>query len=485
MKLNQLIDGLELKEHIHQELNPDISAICFDSRSVVAGALFVAVRGTQTDGHQYILQAIERGAAAIVCEEITAERAWNLPCIIVHNSKEALGLIASAFWGHPSRALQLIGITGTNGKTTTATLLYRLFTQMGYACGLLSTIENFVANTRLPSQHTTPDALELNRLLSDMVAKGCAYCFMEVSSHAIDQGRIAGVHFSGAVFTNLTHDHLDYHHTFAQYLKCKKSLFDHLSPDAFALVNIDDKNGKVMLQNTAAKKYSYACKTLSDFGGRLVEQSIEGMLIKIDGAEISTPFIGRHNTYNLLVVYAVARLLGAQKEETLRILSTLQSVSGRLEYIKGKKGITAVVDYAHTPDALKNVLTTLNEVLAPNQALYTVVGCGGDRDKTKRPQMARIAIELSTQAIFTSDNPRFEEPIDILNDMLQGLTDNERTRCLSIPDRREAIKAAILMAPEKSIILVAGKGHEDYQDVKGVKHHFDDKEICYTTFLNI
>jgi len=485
MKLELLIHLLEPKQRTHPNLNPDVLAISFDSRKVSAGTLFVAVSGTQTDGHQYITQAIEKGAVAIVCEKVVEQPDSQIPFIVVENSKEALGLLASTFWGHPSHALHLIVVTGTNGKTTTATLLYRLFKELGYACGLISTIENFVDNTVLPSSHTTPDALELNQLLADMVAIGCAYCFMEVSSHAIDQGRVAGVRFKGAVFTNLTHDHLDYHITFAEYLKCKKRLFDHLPADAFALVNIDDKNGKVMLQNTIAQKYSYACKTMADFAGRVVEQSVEGMLVRIDGAEISTSIIGRHNAYNLLAVYAVARLLDVPKEEILPLLSTLPCVSGRLEYIKGGNQITAVVDYSHTPDALKNALSTLNEILAPNQALYTVVGCGGNRDKTKRPQMARIAVENSTQAIFTSDNPRFEEPLDILNDMLMGLTDRERARCLTIPDRGEAIKTAILMAPPKSIILVAGKGHEDYQDIKGVKHHFDDKEICYTTFLNI
>ena len=474
MKLDTLTQALTPKVRTHPHLNPEIGAICFDSREVTPDTLFVAIRGTQADGHQYIPQALERGAAAIVCEEPAT---MPVPCIVVPDSKEALGLLASAFWGHPSRALKLVGITGTNGKTTTATLLYRLFMQMGYACGLLSTIENYVDTTRLPSHHTTPDAIALNQLLAGMVAKGCAFCFMEVSSHAIDQGRIAGVHFSGALFSNLTHDHLDYHHTFAAYLRCKKSLFDHLSPDSFALVNIDDKNGNVMLQNTAAKKYTYACKRLSDFSGRIVEQSMEGMLLRIDGTELSTPFIGRHNAYNLLAVYGAARLLGAEKEETLQIMSKLQSVSGRLEYIKGIKGITAVVDYAHTPDALKNVLTTLQEVLTPEQALYTVVGCGGDRDKTKRPEMARIAFEGSTMVVFTSDNPRSENPSDILNDMLAGLSAGEQARCLAIPDRREAIKTAILMAPQNSIVLVAGKGHENYQEINGIKHHFDDKEI--------
>ena len=481
MRLETLISSIAITGRSLSGSNPQIESICFDSRSVTPGALFVAIRGTHTDGHQYIAQAVENGAVAIVCEKMPQSHAQDVtqrvPHIEVSNSKEALGLIAAAFYGHPSRALKLIGITGTNGKTTTATLLYRLFSASGYACGLISTIENYVEKTPFPSHHTTPDAIELNQLLAAMVAKGCTYCFMEVSSHAIDQGRVAGIHFSGALFSNLTHDHLDYHHTFAAYLQCKKSLFDHLTPDAFALVNTDDKNGRVMIQNTRANRYSYACKSPADFTCRIIEQSVEGMLLKIDGMELSTPFIGRHNAYNLLAVYAAARLLGAEKEETLRLLSNLKSVAGRLEYIKGKKGVTAVVDYAHTPDALKNVLDTLQEILTPGQALYTIVGCGGDRDKTKRPQMARIAIENSTQAIFTADNPRSEDPLDILNDMLQGLTAEERARTLSIADRREAIKTAILMAPEKSTILVAGKGHENYQEIKGVRHHFDDKEI--------
>ena len=477
MKLLALIEELRPKRYLHPEIDPEITSLCFDSRSVAPGALFVAIRGTQADGHRYITQAVKQGAPAIVCEELPAITSSQITYIVVENSGEALGILASTFYGHPSRALRLVGITGTNGKTTTATLLYHLFRALGYACGLISTIENFIDNIRKPTHHTTPDALELNQLLSDMVAKGCAFCFMEVSSHAIDQGRVSGIHFSGAVFTNLTQDHLDYHHTFAEYLRCKKRLFDLLPSSAFALTNHDDRNGEVMLQNTIAQKYTYACKSMADFCGRIVEQSIEGMLIRLDGTEVSSPFIGRHNAYNLLVVYAVARLLGAEKEETLRIISTLPSVSGRLEYIKGKNQITAVVDYSHTPDALKNALATLQEILTPEQALYTVVGCGGNRDKIKRPQMARIAIENSTQAIFTSDNPRFEDPVDIIGDMLDGLTDQECARCIAIPDRRQAIKTAVLLAPKKSIILVAGKGHEDYQEINGIKHHFNDREI--------
>ncbi|MCL2501709.1 MAG: UDP-N-acetylmuramoyl-L-alanyl-D-glutamate--2,6-diaminopimelate ligase [Bacteroidales bacterium] len=476
MILSTLIQSIDVVRNSLPQSNPDIQSVCFDSRKLGPGALFVAVAGTQTDGHQYIMQAVEQGAAAIVCQQAPAGK-LPIPCIEVANSREALGLIASAFYGHPSRSLTLVGITGTNGKTTTATLLYRVFKQLGYACGLISTIENYVDKLLLPSHHTTPDSIELNQLLADMVAKGCAYCFMEVSSHAIDQGRIAGLQFGGAIFSNLTHDHLDYHGSFAAYLQCKKRLFDRLSPEAFALVNTDDKNGKVMIQNTKAKTYSYACKSMADFPCRITEQSVEGMLLRIDGREISTSFIGKHNAYNLLAVYAAARLLGAEQQEVLQTLSTLKSVSGRLEYIKGKKGITAVVDYAHTPDALKNALNTLRKILMPEQALYTVVGCGGDRDKTKRPQMARIALEQSSQVIFTSDNPRSEDPMDILQDMLHGLTSQEKARCLCIADRREAIKTAILMAPPKSIVLVAGKGHENYQEIKGIKHHFDDKEI--------
>jgi len=476
MTLSTLIQSVDVIQNSLPQSNPDILSLCFDSRKLKPGALFVALKGTQTDGHQYIKQAVEQGAAAIVCEQAPAY-ALPVPCIQVVNSGQALGQIASTFYGHPSGALKLVGITGTNGKTTTATLLYRLFSSLGYACGLISTIENYVDKQLLPSHHTTPDALELNQLLADMVTAGCAYCFMEVSSHAIDQERITGLQFSGAIFSNLTHDHLDYHQTFAAYLQCKKRFFDQLSPEAFALVNTDDKNGKVMIQNTKAKTYSYACKSPSDFSCRLIEQSVEGMLLKIDGKEISSSFIGRHNAYNLLAVYATACLLGADPQEVLQTLSTLKSVSGRLEYIKGIKGITAVVDYSHTPDALKNALDTLKEIQMPQQALYTIVGCGGDRDKAKRPQMARIAFEHSTQVIFTSDNPRSEDPMDIIYDMLQGLTTEERARCLSITDRREAIKTAILLAPPKSIILVAGKGHEDYQEVRGIKHHFDDKEI--------
>ena len=477
MNLSTLIQELRLKERTLPDVNPDIGSVCFDSRKVTPGALFVAIHGTQTDGHAYIPQAIERGAMAILCEKLPEWSSLQVPCMVVENTQEALGYVASAFYGHPSRALKLVGVTGTNGKTTTVTLLYRLFKELGFACGLISTIENYVDNTRLPATHTTPDALELNQLLAEMVAKGCAYCFMEVSSHAIDQGRVAAVFFSGAVFSNLTHDHLDYHHTFAAYLQCKKRLFDNLSSHAFALVNADDKNGKVMLQNCAAQKYTFACKSVAHFTGRIVEQSVEGMLLRIDGSELSTSFIGRHNASNLLAVYGTARLLGFEKEEVLRLLSKLQCVSGRLEYLKGKKEITAVVDYAHTPDALKNALLTLGEILAPGQALFTVVGCGGNRDQTKRPEMARIAFENSMQVIFTSDNPRFENPTDIIHDMLEGLTPQERDHCITIVDRREAIKTALLLAPKGSIVLVAGKGHEDYQDINGIKHHFDDKEI--------
>ena len=476
MTLFTLIHAIDIIPNGLPQSNPEISSICFDSRKITQGALFVAVRGAQTDGHQYMQQVVEQGAAAIVCQEMPAHN-LPIPCIVVTDSKKALGQIASAFYGNPSQALKLVGVTGTNGKTTTATLLYRLFKELGYACGLISTIENYIDNRLLPSHHTTPDSLELNQLLAQMVAKGCAYCFMEVSSHAIDQERIAGLHFSGAIFSNLTHDHLDYHGSFAAYLQCKKSFFDRLAPDAFALVNTDDKNGKVMIQNTQARTCRYACKSFADFHCRIIEQSVEGMLLKIEGREISTSFIGRHNAYNLLAVYAAARLLGAEQEEILPALSKLKSVSGRLEYIKGKKGITAVVDYAHTPDALKNVLNTLEEVLMPEQALYTVVGCGGDRDKAKRPKMARIAYGQSAQVIFTSDNPRSEDPMEIIQDMLQGLTTKERAGCICITDRREAIKTALLMAPPQSIVLVAGKGHENYQEVKGVRHHFDDKEI--------
>ena len=480
MKLSILTKDLTIKKRTISEVDPEVSALYFDSRVVTPGSLFVAICGTQSDGHQYIAQAIARGAVAVLCQEMPLSEhgaSSQIPFIVVENSRNALGLVASAFYGYPSRSLTLVGVTGTNGKTTTATLLYRLFTAMGYACGLLSTIENYIDNTRLPSHHTTPDALELNQLLSEMVARGCAFCFIEVSSHAVEQGRVAGIFFSGAVFSNLTHDHLDYHHTFAEYLRCKKLLFDNLTPNAFALVNIDDKNGQVMIQNCAAHTFTYACRQMAHFPARVVEQSIEGMILRIDGVELSTPFIGRHNAYNLLAVYGVARILGGEKEEVLRLLSSLKSVSGRLEYVRGKKGITAVVDYAHTPDALKNVLFTLQEVLTPEQALYTVVGCGGDRDKTKRPEMARIAFDNSTQVIFTSDNPRTENPMAILDDMLAGLTTEERSHCITIPDRREAIKTAILMAPPKSIILVAGKGHEDYQIIHNIKHPFDDKEV--------
>jgi len=386
-------------------------------------------------------------------------------------------MLADAFYLHPSAKLSLTGVTGTNGKTTTVTLLYRLFSDLGYTCGLISTIANYIGSREIPTSHTTPDAVTINGLLDEMIREGCTHCFMEVSSHAIVQDRIRGLRFSGGVVTNLTHDHLDYHKTFSAYRDAKKSFFDTLPPESFALVNDDDKNGKIMIQNCKAQKYTYACKKMADHNARILENSVDGMQLNIDGSEIWSSLIGMHNAYNLLAVYACSRLLGTPKEETLRILSSLKTVSGRMEYVRGGNNITAVVDYSHTPDALKNVLLTLKDLLKPGQELVCVVGCGGNRDKTKRPVMAQIADQYSHLCVFTSDNPRFEDPEDILDQMMAGLTSEQQNRHLRITDRRQAIKTAVLTALAGTVILVAGKGHETYQDIQGVKTHFDDKEI--------
>ncbi|MDD4828389.1 MAG: UDP-N-acetylmuramoyl-L-alanyl-D-glutamate--2,6-diaminopimelate ligase [Bacteroidales bacterium] len=483
MQLTQLIKNLPYKA-ITGSPSCDISEICFDSRKVTAGCLFVALPGTQTDGHRFIRQAAQKGAAAVVFQEGLAtageylsENPVNPVFIEVEDSHRALGCLAGNFYGHPSSRLQLVGITGTNGKTTTVTLLFRLFRALGYSCGLLSTIANYIDDNELETTHTTPDALTINRLLSQMCDSGCTYCFMEVSSHAIAQGRIGSLNFAGGIFSNLTHDHLDYHKTFAEYLRAKKKFFDDLSSDAFALVNADDKNGPVMLQNTNARKVTYACKRMADYNARILEHSVDGMLLLIDGAEMWSSFIGAHNAYNLLAVYSCARLLGADREECLKALSSLGTVRGRMEYVRGGNDLTAVVDYSHTPDALENALKTLREILKPGQELLCVVGCGGNRDRTKRPEMARIADQYAHLCVFTSDNPRFEDPDEIIREMMSGLTQEQQKKHLCITNRAEAIKTAIKLARPGSVILVAGKGHETYQDVKGVKSHFDDKEI--------
>lgn len=453
-----------------------VTDIQFDSRLVTPGCMFVAVKGTQTDGHEFIAKAIELGAVAIICEQLPLNASANLCFIRVANSAVALGIAASNFYGRPSAQLTLVGVTGTNGKTTTATLLYRLFSELGHKTGLISTVAYYVAENQYPSTHTTPDPIALNRLMAQMVEAGCSYCFMEVSSHALAQHRTAGLNFKGGLFTNITHDHLDYHKTFANYLAAKKMFFDGLSKDAFALVNFDDKNGPVMLQNCKANKYSYALRSVSDFRCKIIESQFAGMQLQIDGREVWTRFIGEFNAYNLLLVYGTAVLLEADRDEVLRIVSGFTEVSGRFETIRSSNGITAIVDYAHTPDALKNVLETINDIRRGDEQLITIAGAGGNRDKTKRPEMARIAVQFSDKLILTSDNPRNEKPEDIISDMMAGISAEAARKVVTIVDRREAIKTACMMANSGDIILVAGKGHETYQEVAGVKHHFDDKE---------
>ena len=462
-----------------------ISAIETDSRKCTPGCLFVAVEGNAVDGHKFIPKAIESGARTIVYQNDGAfEKQEGITYVKVDSSRKALAALASEYYDNPSSKLNLVGVTGTNGKTTTATLLYRLFTSMGYACGLISTIANYVGEKRYHTEHTTPDPLELNALLAQMVNEGCAYCFMEVSSHAVSQDRIAGLIFKGGIFSNLTHDHLDYHKTFDNYRNCKKAFFDGLPKDAFALVNIDDANGEVMVQNCKAHIYRYSCKKMADFKCRLLEETMDGMQLVIDGVQVWTRFIGAHNAYNLLAVYSTAILLGADKDETLTRLSAMKAVDGRLEYIKGGDNITAVVDYAHTPDALENVLKTL-KAAACGEYLICVFGCGGDRDKTKRPEMGQIAAKYADRVVVTSDNPRTEQPEDIINDIKAGMDTAARAKSVFITDRAEAIRSAILFAPAGAVILVAGKGHEDYQIIGTVKHHFDDKEVIAGVFDSI
>ena len=481
MILDELMQGVILQKTIgNTEI--DITNIQFDSRKLETGSVFVATRGTASDGHQYIPVAIENGAIAVVCEEIPTEINPTIVYLKVENSSDALGKMASAWYGFPSSKLILIGITGTNGKTTIATLLYQLFRQLGHKSGLLSTVCNYVDDIAVEATHTTPDALALNELLAQMVNAGCEYVFMEVSSHSVDQRRIAGLEFDGGVFTNITRDHIDYHLTFENYLKAKKQFFDELSADTFALTNADDKNGLVMLQNSKAKKYTYSLRTLADFKTRILEHGFEGMLLDMNDREVNVSFIGRFNASNLSAVFGTAVLLGQDELKVLRIISSLHSVSGRFETLHAPAGYTAIVDYAHTPDALNNVIGTINQILQGNGRLISVVGCGGNRDKGKRPMMAREAVNGSWKAILTSDNPRFEEPQDILNDMLAGLDMVEKAKSLTIVDRREAIRTACALAQPGDVVLVAGKGHEDYQIIQGVKHHFDDKEVVKECF---
>ena len=481
MDLLKLLTGVNVVE-TKGDNNINIKGIASDSRKVVNGGLFIAIKGVQVDGHQYIDNALNAGAKVIVHEEEIDTSKIDITYIKVDDSADAAGKIATHWYGDPTGKLKLVGVTGTNGKTTTATLLYQMFRQLGYKVGLLSTVCNYINEEIFPATHTTPDPLTLNEMLSKMVAAGCEYAFMEVSSHAIHQKRISGLTYAGGIFTNLTQDHLDYHKTMAEYLKAKKAFFDNLPATAFALTNVDDKNGLVMLQNTKAKKHTYSVRSLADFKGKIIEKHFDGTIIEINGRELEVQFVGVFNVYNLLAVYGATILLGQDADKALVILSTLKSVSGRFETIPSPHGFTAIVDYAHTPDALTNVLDAIHDVLEGNGRVITVVGCGGNRDRTKRPIMAREAVRLSNQVILTSDNPRFEEPQAIVNDMADGLDSSQLKKTLLIIDREQAIKTACSIAKEGDVILIAGKGHEDYQDVKGVKHHFDDREIVRGIF---
>ena len=463
---------------------PGIRCIQFNSRKVEKGDLFVAVRGTQVDGHDYIPDAIAQGASAIVCETLPADELDPaVSYVLVDDSAAALALLAAAYYGHPSQKLRLVGVTGTNGKTTIATLLYDLFTALGHRCGLISTVVYRVGEERIESTHTTPDPLTLNRLMAEMVDAGCDYCFMEVSSHSIVQKRIEGLRFTGGIFTNITHDHLDYHKTFAEYIKAKQGFFNALPKEAFALTNLDDRNGEIMLQNSPARrKVTYSLRNVADYHGRIVEEHLDGMEIEMNRQQVWVQFIGRFNAYNLTAIYGAAMELGQESAEVLRILSTLHPVSGRFEQIRAADGRLAIVDYAHTPDALQNVIDTINELRKEGAQLITVVGCGGNRDTTKRPVMAQVAANGSSRVILTSDNPRFEDPQVILDEMRAGLDKAQMARTLTIADRREAIRTAAALARPGDIILVAGKGHEPYQEIAGVRHHFDDREEVRAAF---
>lgn len=483
-ELNKIIESLEVTS-LRNYREQVISGIAIDSREVKPGWLFIAVRGTHIDGHDFIADAIEAGAVAVICEVLPDPVPGDVIFIITGDSASSAGLASSAFYGHPSRKLKLTGVTGTNGKTTIATLLYNLFEALGYKCGLLSTVTNMVHKRSESATHTTPDPVRLNALLAEMVSEGCDYVFMEVSSHAVEQRRIAGLLFSGGIFTNLTHDHLDYHLTFENYLAAKKKFFDSLGKSSFALTNADDRNGAVMLQNCRARKYTYSTRTVADYRCSIVEQDFEGMLLRIDGNEVWTRFIGDYNASNLLAVYAAALLLGAPAPEVLRIVSDLRSVSGRMEVIRSPKGITAIVDYAHTPDAVSNVIQAVNRVRKGSGRLIVVVGAGGDRDTTKRPLMARIAAEGADRLILTSDNPRSEDPEKILDDMQAGLAPDELVKMIRISGRADAIRAAVMFATPGDIVLIAGKGHETYQEIRGVRHHFDDREELKKAFKMI
>lgn len=462
-----------------------IASVAFDSRKIKKDSLFVAAKGTAVDGHAYINKAIESGAVAIVCEELPETRNEAVTYVKVADSSYALGIMACNYYDNPSEKLKLVGVTGTNGKTTTVTLLFNLFRSLGYSVGLLSTVQNKINQAVIPATHTTPDALVLNELLAEMAEKGCEFVFMEVSSHAVVQNRIAGIRFTGGAFTNITHDHLDYHKTFDEYIKAKKRFFDQLPSSAFALVNRDDRNGMIMLQNTKAGKHTYALKGVADFKCRILENHLNGLFLNIDNHEVWVKLIGTFNAYNVLAVYAVAVLLKQNTTNILTALSNLNSVEGRFQYVRSPKGVIGIVDYAHTPDALKNVLETIKDIRTGNEQVITLVGCGGDRDSAKRPVMAAIACEYSSKVILTSDNPRSEDPEEILNQMQKGVSPADARKTLRITDRREAIKAACSFSSKGDIILIAGKGHEKYQEIKGVKHDFDDLEILKETIKNL
>ena len=483
MKLNELLKNIK-PIGITGDTDTEITGVNIDSRLIAAGQLFVAMKGTQVDGHQFISKAIEQGAAAVLCEDMPESVAAGITFVQVTSTEDAAGKVATLFYGDPSRKLKLVGVTGTNGKTTVATLLYNMFRAMGYKCGLLSTVCNYIEDEAIAADHTTPDPIELNQLLHRMVEAGCEYAFMECSSHAIAQRRISGLSFVGGIFTNLTRDHLDYHKTFENYRNAKKSFFDGLPKTAFAITNADDRNGMIMVQNTKATVKTYSTRVAADFKGKLLECHFEGMYLEIDGREVGVQFIGKFNVSNLLAVYGAAVMLGKRPEDVLVVLSTLHSVRGRLEPIHCAAGYTAIVDYAHTPDALTNVLNAIHEVLDGKGKVITVCGAGGNRDKGKRPLMAQEAVRQSDKVIITSDNPRFENPQDIINDMLEGLNSRQREKVLSIVDRREAIRTACMLAHKGDVVLIAGKGHEDYQEIQGVKHHFDDREVVEQLAVN-
>ncbi|OCA69268.1 UDP-N-acetylmuramoyl-L-alanyl-D-glutamate--2,6-diaminopimelate ligase [Chryseobacterium artocarpi] len=476
MIITELVNRIPVIE-IHGDNNREVSELVFDSRKVTENSLYIAMRGTVVDGHSFIESSIEKGAKTIVCEELPETLAENVTYVKVKDSAKALGHLASNFYGNPSQKLKLIGVTGTNGKTSVSTLLFDVFKNLGYDSALLSTVEIRIGEEIIPATHTTPDVITINKILAEAVEKGCEFAFMEVSSHGIAQNRIEGLHFKVAGFTNLTHDHLDYHKTFEEYLKTKKRFFDELEDTAIAITNVDDKNGNVMLQNTKAKKKSYALKTMADFHGKLLEVDFNGMLLNFNGKEFWTTLTGKFNVYNLLLVFGIAEELGFEQDEILQAISKLKRVSGRFETFKSDGGIFFIVDYAHTPDALENILDSINDIRTKNERLITVFGCGGDRDHSKRPEMGNIATKKSTLAIITSDNPRTEEPGQIIKEIEAGVEPQNFSKYTSIPDRKEAIKMAIKFAEPKDIVLVAGKGHETYQEINGVKHHFDDKEV--------